>query len=235
MQLPQERDKETYPVYLWYRTSFEIEKFPSVLNLLIDGFSGKEHRIYINGNEINGNYVRSNLDAEIKKVSISEFAKEGNNIVAVRLTVGRRTDGILDLLKITGDFSLFPFGDHYKIVAKKSHIKIGDWTQQGYPFYSGTGIYRTEINIPENYTAGIMILEAEPGEDVLEIEINGIKKILPWHPYRLDISEIVHAGQNQINFKVTNTLINILEGVKKKSGLLKEPRILFYNKYEFDL
>nr|MCU0365552.1 hypothetical protein [Ignavibacteriaceae bacterium] len=52
MQLPQERDEETYPVTLWYRTSFEAEKLVKNMRLLIDGFSGSGYRLFINGKEV---------------------------------------------------------------------------------------------------------------------------------------------------------------------------------------
>ncbi len=232
MQLPQERDKEYYPVSLFYRTTFNISEVPSSLRLLIDGFSGSSYRLFINGNEITDRGKRSSLDAEIKEVDIRSFVKEGENLIAVKLIAERRTDGILDLLKFVGDFALKRSGEGYTIIGQPEKLKIGDWTKQGYPFYSGTGKYTAEINIPEKYTDGKLFLEAECGEDVLEISINDSEPIIvPWHPYKADISGMIRAGSNTITIKVTNTLINILEAVQKESGLFKEPLILHSNIY----
>jgi hypothetical protein len=233
MQLPQERDKEDYPVTLWYRTSFEVENLPSNTLLLIDGFSGSDYQLFINGKEIKDKGKRSKLDAEIKEVDIQSFVQKGYNVVAVKLIAKRRTDGILDLLKIIGDFALEKSGDNYRIVEKKTSIKLGDWTEQGYPFYSGTGVYETEVNIKENYLDGKLFLSADCGEDVLEVIINdndGI--VVPWHPYKVDITGLVKPGKNKIKLKVTNTLINILEAVQKKSGIFSQPKIEHANKYE---
>jgi alpha-L-rhamnosidase len=233
MQLPQERDKQDYPVTLWYRTNFEIQDMPPNTKLLIDGFSGSSYCLFINGKEINDKGVRSKLDAEIKEINIQPYVKEGKNVVAVKLTVKRRTDGILDLLKIVGDFSLAKTDDNYKIVKKNNAVKIGDWTKQGYPFYSGTGVYSNQIEVPEKYIGGKLFLNVECGEDVLEVSINGsMGKVIPWHPYVIDITEHVKAGKNDIKLKVTNTLINILEAVQKESGIFNEPRIIHANKYE---
>ncbi len=236
MQLPQERDIENYPVTLFYRTSFNITEIPSSLRLLIDGFSGSSYKLYLNGNEIMDKGKRSSLDAEIKEVDILPLVKEGENLVAVKLIAERRTDGMLDLLKIVGNFALAESGKIYTITGQPEKIKIGDWTKQGYPFFSGTGIYTAEINIPEKYTGGKLFLEAECGEDVLEIAINESKPlIIPWHPYKADISGMVKAGSNTITIKVTNTLINILEGVREESGLMKEPVIFHSNIYTLSL
>lgn len=233
MQLPQERDDAKYPEVLWYRTNFEIESMPNSMSLLIDGFSGKEHELFINGVRINDKGKRSYLDAEIKEIDIKDFVCEGMNTVAVRLIVTRRTDGILDLLKITGDFSLAKRDKKFIIDKMISKIKTGDWTKQGLPFYSGTAVYSQAINIPAKYLNGKLFLEAECGEDVLEIEINGTSIIVPWHPYKIDVSNYVKEGENVFRFKVTNTLINILEAVEKESGLFKQPQIVHYNKYHF--
>ncbi|MGE5431316.1 MAG: glycosylhydrolase-like jelly roll fold domain-containing protein, partial [Syntrophomonadaceae bacterium] len=236
MQIPQERDNETYPVTLWYRTSFEIADLPKETKLLIDGFSGKEHALFLNGREIKDKGQRSYLDAEIKEINISSYIHEGINHVAVRLIAQRRTDGILDLLKITGKFSLAKTGEDYKIVRMEDKIKIGDWTKQGYPFFSGTGTYETGFTVPEGYINGKFFLETDIGEDVLEVSLNGKEgKVVPWHPYRLDITDMIQPGENTIRLKVTNTLINVLEAVQKKSGILAEPVITFRPLYVISL
>jgi hypothetical protein len=56
----------------------------------------------------------------------------------------------------------------------------------------------------------------------------------PWHPYEFDITSYVRAGWNKISLKITNTLINVLEGVKKPSGIF-DARIVPYNRYEIKL
>ncbi|MEW6652547.1 MAG: glycosyl hydrolase [Bacteroidota bacterium] len=236
MQLPQERDEASYPETLWYRSKFEIEKIPDRLVLLVDGFSGKEYKLYINGKKIEDKGKRSNLDAEIKEVDIKNYVKEGVNTVALRLVVTRRTDGILDLLKIAGDFSLREKGNGYSIAARKEKIKVGDWTKQGYPYFSGTAVLKQTINIPQKYLCGKLFLEAGCGEDVLEVIVNDCKPIvIPWHPYSIDISNLVVEGDNKIILKVTNTLINVLEAVKKESGVLVSPKITHAQKYQLSL
>jgi hypothetical protein len=236
MQLPQERDEEVYPVDLMYRTHFNIEIVPSRIALLIDGFSGTGHKLFINGKEVTGERTRSKLDAEIKEVNIKKYVQEGNNTVFITLKANRRTDGILDLLKIVGDFSLNEKDGLYSISSRKDSIRVGDWTKMGYPFYSGTGVYETEFYLSDEYLQGRLFLEVECGEDVLEVIINDNEPVIaPWHPYRFDVSDLVKSGKNKIQIKVTNTLINILEAVQLKSGLLKQPRIIHASKYEIEV
>ncbi len=238
MQLPQERDEPTYPVTLWYRTHFEIRDMPPAnTRVMIDGFSGSEYRLWINGEEVSDRGTRSYLDSEIREVDIQQYLKTGRNSVVVRLVATRKTDGMLDLLKIIGDFGVEPgsSGDHV-IVTRREDIQVGDWTTQGYPVFSGTGIYRTKIDVPEEYLdGGRLILEAEVGEDVLEVSINGSEgRVAPWHPYRLDVTDLLKPGANEIELRVTNTLLNILEGVSQESGLFAAPRIIHEHVYELD-
>ncbi len=236
MQLPQERDEETYPITIWYRTSFEAEYLANKIRLLIDGFSGKSYRLFINGKEVKSRGRRSKLDAEIKEVNIDKYLVKGHNTVAVRLIVTRRTDGILDLLKIVGDFALKKKNNQYIITERQNNIEIGDWTKQGYPFFSGTGVYETTFDLPKQYLDGKLFLKLNCGEDVAEVIINDSEPvIIPWNPYKVDISKLVKTGKNKVKIKITNTLINILEAVQKESGLLSEPVIEHQNKYTFTL
>ena len=236
MQLPQERDQATYPVTLWYRTSFEIATLPPNTRLLIDGFSGSEYQLFVNGDEIKDKGRRSKLDAEIKEVDIQSHVRVGRNIIAVKLIANRRTDGILDLLKIIGDFAVEKSNDDYMITEKHRVVKVGDWTKQGYPFYSGTGIYRTEIEVTSKYTGGKLFLEVDCGDDVLEVSVNGGEsRVVPWHPYRVDVTDSIKAGGNTFELKITNTLINILEGVQKPSGIFSAPRLVHEHRYELRL
>jgi hypothetical protein len=231
MQLPQERDSGTYPVTLWYRTWFDAEFIPADLRLVIDGFSGVSHRLFINGSEINDTGKRSSLDAEMREIEIYAYAEPGRNLIAVSLVVNRRTDGILDLLKLMGDFALRPAGNSFVIVKPDGSINAGDWTAQGFPFYSGTGVYRSSLEIPERYAGGVMFLEVECGEDVCEVSVNGSELLIaPWAPYRFDVSGLLKRGKNRFEIRVTNTLINVLEGVRKPSGVSSPPRIVHHHR-----
>lgn len=235
MQLPAERDEATYPVTVQYRTGFEVRALPENPRLMIDGFRGESYRLFLNGEEVTDPGQRSYLDAEIKEVDVRPFLREGHNVVAVELVVNKRTEGVLDLLKVIGDFALE--GDAasgYAIGPPRTEMAVGDWTEQGYPFFSGTGVYTCEVDVPEGHIdGGRLVLEAEVGEDVLEVRVSERGgRVAPWHPYRLDVTDLIRPGRNTVELRVTNTLINILEGVTLTSGLRRAPTLVHAHRYE---
>jgi hypothetical protein len=232
MQLPMERDEAVYPVTVQYRTAFEVRGLPEDPRIMIDGFRGSSYRLFLNGHEITDRGQRSKLDAEIREVDVRPYLREGRNVVALEIVATKRTDGLLDLIKVVGDFALEQVGDEYAIIGRPTEIGIGTWTKQGYPFFSGTGVYRFEADVPEDYLGGRLLLEADLGEDVLAVSVNGAEaQVAPWHPYRLDITEHVRAGKNSFELKVTNTLLNVLEGKPLESGLFSPPRLMHQHRY----
>ncbi|WP_420454357.1 glycosyl hydrolase [Rubrivirga sp.] len=236
MQLPQERDEAVYPVTVQYRTRFTVRDVPDDARLLIDGFRGDDVRLWLNGTPVPTRGERSWLDAQIPEVDVQSLLVEGENVVAVELAARKRTDGVLDLLKLVGDFGLEGSeADGWAVVAPRRRVEVGDWTEQGYPFFSGTGVYRCTVEVPADVLDGRVTLEADCGEDVLEVRVNGgPARVAPWHPYRLDVTDDVVAGTNTVEVRVTNTLINILEGKPHASGLMSPPRLTHAHRYRLD-
>jgi hypothetical protein len=225
MQLPQERDALTYPVTLWYRATAVLAIVPSNLRILIDGFSGSGHTLFINGEQVTEPGSRSALDAEIKEIAIAKYLREGVNHIAVKLTAVRRTDGILDPIKLVGDFALAD-GKGWTIIPRPASITVGDFTAKGFPFFSGTLVYSANVEIPATYVGGRLALTVDCNDDVLEVVVNGKPAVVqPWHPYRIELTDKVAQGTNLIELKVTNTLINMLEGVRRASGIMTSPKI----------
>lgn len=235
MQLPMERDEETYPVDLWYVTRVEAACVPADLKLMIDGFKGSAYTLYVNGREVTETPVRSYLDAEIKTVSMAGYFVTGANTVAVRLTVTKKSDGMVDLLKIIGTFAVEARDGVDCIVPMVETMEAGDWVEKKLPYYSGTGYYTAKVTLDEEQCKRKLMLKADVGRDVLLIRVNGkpVKTCL-WKPYEADISEYVHAGENEITLGVVNTLMNLLESTRNPSGLF-HAEIVPFDRYELQM
>ena len=146
-QLPAEPESE-YPIAVWYRISFQVDYLPPKLNIIVDGFAGSDWTLYVNGERATNEPVRSQVDGQMKAVDITPQLRLGENVIALRLAVTNPTDGLLDLLKLTGDFSLISNGDGtYRIQAPRTSLKPQSWIKQGYPYFSGRAIYRKRFNL----------------------------------------------------------------------------------------
>ena len=115
----------------------------------------------------------------------------------------------------------------------KRELAVGSWTDQGYPYFSGAGVLTTTVALPPEFHGQRVFLELECGDDVVDVTVNGqaVGTIL-WHPYRIEITDYVRAGENEIQVRVINTLINIFEGVKRPGGLLQAPVLKPYHAWE---
>jgi hypothetical protein len=235
-QLPAEPDTE-YPIPVWYRISFEADYLPPKVNLIVDGFAGSEWALYVNGERVTSTPVRSQVDGQMKAVNITSHLRKGENLVALRLVVTNPTDGLLDLLKLTGDFSLVARGDgSYRMEAPCTSLQPEPWTDQGYPHFSGRAIYRKRFELPESFAGQRVFLEPEMEDDVLEVLVNGQSAgVRLWTPYQVEITNLLKSGENTLELRIANTLVNLLEAVERPSGLSGAPKLVPYRTITFDL
>ncbi|HEX3329779.1 MAG TPA: hypothetical protein VHS27_07640, partial [Gaiellales bacterium] len=222
-QIPTEPEGD-YPIPVWYRIEFEVEDVPERLELLIDGFAGIERRLLVNDAPCETAPVASGLDAQIGAVDIAGLVQTGRNVLSVRLVLGAPTDGLLDLVKLVGDFRVTPGG---AIAAAPAGARPASWTEQGCPFYSGTAVYRSAVRLPENLDAARVFLEADAGDDVLEVIVNGeTAGVRLWPPYGIEVTGRAVPGENTLELRVANTAINLLSAQPRPSGLRSAPRIV---------
>jgi hypothetical protein len=236
-QLPAEPDQD-YAIPVWYRTSFKSDYLPlEKFNLIVDGFAGAEWSLYVNGEQVKSAPVRSQVDGQMKAIDILPHLRQGENLIALRLVVTNPTDGLLDLLKLTGDFSLAPEGDDdYRIAPPCTSLSPAPWSAQGYPHFSGRATYRKRFELPESFRGKRIFIEPAMEDDVLEVIINGQSAgVRLWAPYEIEITDLLQPGENTLELRVANTLVNLLERVERPSGLAGAPKLVPYQAYTFDL
>ncbi|MGE5529973.1 MAG: glycosyl hydrolase [Patescibacteria group bacterium] len=218
-QVPGGADDAAYPVVLWYRTGFEAEFVPADLRLVIDGFKG-DAVIYLNGARLN-DFQPSSIDAMMQEIPLASLTRTGRNVLAIRLVVNSRSEGLLDLLKLMGSFALAERGGGYVIVPEPREVATSSWTCFGYPFFSGTGVYEQEIEIPASFGGRKILVAVDCGDDLAELLVDGVSLgKRPWHPYELDASAALQPGRHRLTVKITNSMANLLNGNPKPSGLL---------------
>ncbi len=235
-QLPAEPDRP-YPIPVWYRISFQVLAVPEKLSLIIDGFAGSEWSIYINGQPVEATPVRSQIDSQMQAVEITPFLQRGENLIALRLVVTGPTDGLLDLVKLVGDLQVEAGpGGEPALTTPKPACQPADWTTQGFPFYSGVGSYQTGFHLPADFAGKRVFLHPRLYDDTLEVLVNGQSAgVQLWPPYEIEITDLLRPGENALELRVANTLVNLLEAVKRPSGLAGIPELVAYPAFCFNI
>jgi hypothetical protein len=235
-QLPAEPDRP-YPIAVRYRIPFVVDDIPERLEVVIDGFDGSSHELFLNGRPVTSTPVRASFDSQMRSVDLTPLVTTGRNVLGVRLAIDEPTGGVVDNLKLTGAFSLAGDADSgYRIASKIDEVEPAAWTKQGYPFLSGTGVYRRSFELPETFAGFRLFLEVPMRDDVLEVQVNGAPAgVHLWDPYVAEITEHIRPGSNEIALSVTNTLANLLNGTARPSGLAGPPSIVPHASFAFDL
>jgi hypothetical protein len=225
-QLPAEPEGE-WPMTVWFRAGFDVLDVPSRFVLLIDGFAGTDREVWLNGRRAPDATTRSRLDSQMKELDLSALVQAGHNVLAIRVILPGTTSGVLDHIKLMGSFAVT--GDAksgYTITAPDDAIEPRSWTEQGYPFLSGCGVYRTSFDLPSDGAEPRVSLDIPMQDDVVEVMVNGQRAgVRLWDPYVVDISRYVHPGRNELALRVANTPANLLNGVPRPSGLAGPPRL----------
>jgi len=232
-QLPAEPDRP-YPVDVWYRIGFNVADIPPRLDLIVDGFAGSGWDVFVNGQQVTAAPVRSAIDSQMQALEITPLVRQGENVIAVGLTVTKSTDGLLDLVKLMGDFAVERVGDRESIAARRTMLHPTSWVEQGYPYYSGRGLYRRQFALPAGFAGQRISLEPQMVDDTLEVVINGRRAgVRLWDPYQVELADHLVPGNNTLELRVANTPINLLEAVPRPSGLAGPPRLVPYRPVTF--
>lgn len=95
--------------------------------------------------------------------------------------------------------------------------QLKDWSTDNDPaikYYSGTAVYTNTLNFVDTKTARTKVfIEVEKLANIGEVYVNGISCGVMWTPpYRVDVTNAIHTGKNEIRIDVTNTWFNRLKG-----------------------
>jgi hypothetical protein len=122
------------------------------------------------------------------------------------------------------------------IEAPCKSLQPQSWTRQGYPHFSGRAIYRKSFALPESFRGQRVFIEPEMEDDVLEVIVNGKSAgVRLWEPYQVEVTDLLIPGENTLELRVANTLVNLLERVERPSGLAGAPKLVPYRTFTFQI
>lgn len=103
--------------------------------------------------------------------------------------------------------------------------KLVSWsenTDPGIQFFSGTATYRKTFSFDRQRSGiGRVYLDLGDVEVIAEVVVNGKSPGVVWkRPFRVDITDVLKDGNNELEIRVSNLWVNRLIGDAKKMGAL---------------
>ena len=111
----------------------------------------------------------------------------------------------------------------------KAFDRLTAWNDDGDPgvkYFSGTGTYHKTVEMPQTWfrPSRRLILDLGDVRDLAEVTVNGVSEGVYWCPsYRVDVTNALRPGKNEISIAVTNTWVNRLIGDRQPGA----PKITF--------
>jgi hypothetical protein len=189
----------------------------------------ERYEIRFNGKRVRYEGTGWWVDRSFKRMDVSKLVVNGENALEVTCLFKRPTiPGTLIFLKggielesvyIIGDFAVKGTSDGFVLTDETGTAHAGDLVPQGFPFYVGAISYAQSINVPK---AQRTYLEFDALDAIVtKITVNDrTAGIIPWRPYRLDVTEYVKAGKNVIGVEVVSSCRNLLGPHHHRSGEL---------------
>ena len=213
------------PADLELRYTFEVAAVPKQAWLLIERPEVCE--VQVNGKPVPSADSGWWCDIAFRKIPIPEHLQTGENTITVRT---RFEPGFeVESAYIIGDFGvardghLWPGGPPKFVLGSPVRgADTGDLTARQFPFYRGSVIYRQSVSLAALERGERAALEF-PGLEaiVTRVLVNGKEAgILPWRPWRLDVTDLLQAGENAFEIEVFSSCRNLLGPHHHRDGEL---------------
>jgi len=221
----------------FYRARFRVADKPPWARLLLDGVLRQElyqrHRtkpvvVKLNDQEVGGFEPSTHYDRLCFEADVIDLLRKGQNELVIAGTGGMGEAVHLDQAQyLVGDFSLAWRGRRWVVGAPRRELKVGSWAEQGYPYFSGIGIYRASFRAPRRLPEGRLILRFAKVGDLVEVRLNGESVgVRAWPPYEVEVTGKVRPGRNDIELRIANTLHNLFRRDRRAAGLLGRVELL---------
>ena len=162
-------------------------------------------------------------DADVRFNADGQPYLEVNKSGLYKLTAasGKTTDvnaaAPLDPVDVSGPWEVrFPVG--WGAPEKVAFDKLISWSRHpdsGVKYFSGTATYVKTLDVPADMIGKDRRIYLDVGDVqvIAEVKLNGRDLGILWKPpFRLDVTDAVHAGQNALEVRVTNLWVNRLIG-----------------------
>ncbi len=198
---PKPTRSKSLPVNLVY--SFHVARAPTgPLELAIE--QPQLFKVAVNTTPIStetaGGYW---VDRSLKRLAIDPaMLVVGHNEIALWTDYSQSHSG-LETAYLLGNFGVELSDLAATLVGPVSQLRIGDWTKQHLPFYSGNVAYRGRIDCPLSPDQRLMVRLGQWRGSAVRVLVDGRSAGLIWHePYELDITDTLTGPQCELVIEV---------------------------------
>ncbi len=189
---------------LQYR--FTIGEMPDSLSLAME--QADRYTVSCNGRIVERLPGRTFLDRRYQVLGLKEFAVVGENVITAETDYLWDTE--LSPVYVIGDFAVGAEEEGFPVRKRPQVLELGSWTVQGFPFYTGPMIYMLTFALTkEPQTRYELDLSGMRGS-VATVMVNDIDVgVIPFPPYRGEITGALKDGDNSVKITVYGTLRNV--------------------------
>jgi len=187
--------------------TFNVNDIPGRIDLALE--SADRFKVEINGTLVEPSAGSWHIDRKIPSLDLAGHVVEGANTITA--TTDFLWDTEIEDIYIVGDFAVGSEEDGFPIIKEPETLNTGSWVEQGYPFYSGSIIYKMEFDLEDIESARYEVDLSGSKSSVCYVAVNDIEVgAVPFPPYRGDITGALKEGANTLEIEVFSTLRNTL-------------------------
>ena len=155
-------------------TRFEVGRLPEHVDLVYEDL-GEPVSFTINGVRVTEPPQPANVwDRCNRAISVEHYLKTGHNELRMESRVPNYPDmGLsrhgIEPVVLCGSFGV----QDGKIVVQQTTTPDGDWSNAGFPHYSGEMLYRQRFELAESYLGKKLVLEFPDVRETIEMSLNG--------------------------------------------------------------
>ena len=186
------------------RYTFQVDVPPATETRLVLEDRG-ETEIRINGQPVSAPADGWFMDRAFETVPIGAFLTTGENVIELRFDLYAMR--IVEDIYLVGDFGVNH--ETHALIAEPATLRPGDWTTQGYPFYTDAMIYKATFDLEAPCPCHIELERFEGA--AAAVHVNGGKAgVLGWRPYTCAITPFVKSGRNALGVEVVGSPRNLM-------------------------
>jgi len=222
--------EEWYRGTLTYGADFTVRTKPTWCRLILDGLMRQERfdglgivpvKVRLNGVELKELVPSDHYDRLCYEVDVTEHLREGANHLEVHNDTGGMGPNahMVQPVVLVGDFAVASIDQGDVMDAPRVTLTEGDWTREGFPYFSGIGSLKKSIDLPE--FVGRTFIRFEQLAESVEVVVNGQSAgVILWPPYELELTGFLVPGSNQLELRVANTNHNLFAREPLPSGVM---------------